>query len=65
MRICVIGAGAIGGLMGARLSLSGNKVTLIDQGAHREAIRNNGLRLVWADGTELRVSENTANRKPF
>ena len=52
MRICVIGAGAIGGLMGARLALSDNEVTLIDQGAHLDAIRSNGLKLVWADGTE-------------
>ncbi len=27
MRICIIGAGAIGGLLGARLALSGNQVT--------------------------------------
>jgi 2-dehydropantoate 2-reductase len=52
MRICVVGAGAIGGLLGVRLSLSGNEVTLIDQGAYLEAIRKNGLKLVMADGAE-------------
>jgi ketopantoate reductase len=51
MRICIIGAGAIGGLMGARLSLAGNDVTVIDQGAHLAAIRKNGLTLEMADGT--------------
>ena len=52
MRICVVGAGAVGGLMGARLALSGQEVTLIDQGAHLAAIRENGLKLVMEDGTE-------------
>ena len=52
MRICVVGAGAIGGLLGVRLALSGNEVTLIDQGAHLEAIKSNGLKLVMADGAE-------------
>jgi 2-dehydropantoate 2-reductase len=52
MRICVVGAGAIGGLLGVRLALSGNEVTLIDQGAHLEAIKGNGLKLVMADGAE-------------
>ncbi len=34
MKICIVGAGAIGGLLGARLALSGNQVTVIDQCAH-------------------------------
>ncbi len=52
MRICVVGAGAIGGLMAVRLALSGQDVTVIDQGPHLAAIRKNGLKLVWHDGTE-------------
>ncbi len=52
MRICVVGAGAIGGLMGAKLALSGEEVTVIDQGAHLQAIQENGLKLIWEDGTE-------------
>ena len=32
-RICVVGAGAIGGLMAAKLALAGNEVTVIDVGA--------------------------------
>ena len=52
MRICVVGAGAIGGLMGAKLALAGQEVTLIDQGAHLAAIKKNGLKLVMKDGTE-------------
>jgi len=53
MRICVVGAGAIGGLMGTKLALSGQEVTLIDQGAHLAAIKENGLKLVMEDGAEL------------
>src|SRR3546814_8771390 len=52
MRICVVGAGAIGGLMGAKLALGGEEVTVIDQGAHLAAIRENGLKLIWEDGGE-------------
>ncbi|MBI2316953.1 MAG: 2-dehydropantoate 2-reductase, partial [Betaproteobacteria bacterium] len=50
MRVCVVGAGAIGGLMAARLALAGNEVTVIDQGAHLAAIQANGLKLEWHDG---------------
>lgn len=52
MRICVVGAGAIGGLMGAKLALAGEEVTVIDQGAHLKAIQENGLKLIWEDGSE-------------
>ena len=50
MKICVVGAGAIGGLMAAKLALAGNEVTVIDQGAHLAAIQKNGLKLIWEDG---------------
>jgi 2-dehydropantoate 2-reductase len=52
MRICVVGAGAIGGLLGAKLALADNEVTLFDQGAHLEAIKRNGLKLIWEDDSE-------------
>src|SRR3970282_1722203 len=52
MKVCVIGAGAIGGLMGAKLALAGEEVTVVDQGAHLKAIQQNGLKLIWHDGTE-------------
>ena len=52
MKICVVGAGAIGGLMGVKLALAGEEVTVIDQGAHLKAIQENGLKLIWEDGTE-------------
>ena len=45
MRIVVFGAGAVGGLLGARLASCGEDVVLIARGAHLEAIRSNGLRV--------------------
>ena len=53
MKICVVGAGAIGGLMAARFAEAGNEVTVVDQGAHLEAIREKGLKLIWEDGSEI------------
>ena len=52
MKIAIIGAGAIGGLVGARLALAGNDVTFMVRGANLEAIRANGIRLLAADGVE-------------
>jgi 2-dehydropantoate 2-reductase len=46
MKICVYGAGAIGGYVGARLSLAGQDVTLIARGPHLDAMRANGLTLI-------------------
>ncbi len=51
MRICVVGAGAIGGLIGVKLHNSGQDVTLIARGPHLQAIRQNGLKLQMKDGT--------------
>ena len=48
MRICIYGAGAIGGYLGARLSSSGADVTLIARGPHLAAMKKNGLRLIAA-----------------
>ncbi len=45
MKICVYGAGAIGGYLGAELALAGFEVTLIARGPHLEAMRENGLTL--------------------
>jgi 2-dehydropantoate 2-reductase len=55
MRICVIGAGAIGGLLGARLAKAGEAVTLVARGPHLEALKANGLRFIEEDGSEFVV----------
>jgi 2-dehydropantoate 2-reductase len=52
MKICIVGAGAIGGYMGAKLALAGEDVTLIARGPHLAAIQQSGLKLVSNDGTE-------------
>jgi 2-dehydropantoate 2-reductase len=51
MKICIVGAGAIGGYLGAKLALAGETVTLIARGSHLEAIQKNGLKLLMADGS--------------
>jgi len=52
MKIAVVGAGAIGGILAVRLAKSGQEVTAIDQGAQLAAIRSKGLTLIHPDGTE-------------
>lgn len=49
MRFVVLGAGAIGGVVGGRLAQHGHDVVLIARGAHYEAIRDNGLRIESPD----------------
>ncbi|MEX2225790.1 MAG: 2-dehydropantoate 2-reductase N-terminal domain-containing protein [Dehalococcoidia bacterium] len=51
MRYIVYGAGAIGGIIGARLFERGHDVTLIARGAHLEAIQRDGLTLRTPDDT--------------
>jgi 2-dehydropantoate 2-reductase len=52
MNIAIVGAGAIGGMLAVRLALSGQSVTVVDRGAQLEAIKQRGLKLVHADGSE-------------
>jgi len=49
MRICIYGAGAIGGYLGVQLALAGQDVTLIARGPHLEAMRAKGLKLLIGD----------------
>jgi 2-dehydropantoate 2-reductase len=50
VRIAILGAGATGGFLGARLAKSGAEVVLIARGPHLQAMRESGLRLIEADG---------------
>ncbi|MDP1646642.1 MAG: 2-dehydropantoate 2-reductase [Rubrivivax sp.] len=52
MKICVVGAGAIGGYLGARLALAGEEVTFIARYRNLEAINAQGFRLILEDGSE-------------
>ena len=62
MRICIYGAGAIGGFLGARLALAGVDVSLILRGPHLAATKANGLTLLDAHGT--RTVRVTATEDP-
>ena len=62
-KICVVGAGAIGGLLAAKFALAGDDVTVIDQGAHLAAIQKNGLKLEWHDG-KVQTARMKAVNKP-
>jgi 2-dehydropantoate 2-reductase len=52
MKIAVVGAGAIGGYLGAKLALAGEDVTFIARRRNLEAINANGFRLILEDGRE-------------
>jgi 2-dehydropantoate 2-reductase len=53
MRYIIYGAGAVGGVIGAKLHLAGHDVVLIARGAHLDAIRERGLALETPDGTQV------------
>ena len=50
MRIAVMAAGAVGGYFGGRMAAAGHDVTFIARGAHRDAIRWDGLKIESALG---------------
>jgi len=52
MKICVVGAGAIGGLLAIKLAQSGNDVTVIARGPNLKAIQENGFKLIAEDASE-------------
>jgi 2-dehydropantoate 2-reductase len=49
MKVCIFGAGAIGGYLGVQLAQAGADVSLVARGAHLEAMRKNGVRLLKDD----------------
>ncbi|MGR6973453.1 ketopantoate reductase family protein [Streptomyces cynarae] len=50
MRYIIIGAGAVGGAVGARLAEAGHEVVLVARGAQYTALRERGLRFLAPDG---------------
>ncbi|MCY4335761.1 MAG: 2-dehydropantoate 2-reductase [Litoreibacter sp.] len=50
MKICIFGAGAIGGYLGAKLAQTDAEVSMIARGPHLEAMQDNGLTLMEGDG---------------
>jgi 2-dehydropantoate 2-reductase len=63
VKIAIIGCGAIGGYVGARLGLAGEQVTFMVRGANLEALRARGVRLIASDGSEEVAREVTATRE--
>ncbi len=59
MKVCVVGAGAIGGFLGARLANAGHPVSVVARGPHLAAIRARGLKLIQ-DGAEITAPIATA-----
>ena len=51
MKIAVIGAGAVGGLLAARLAQSGHQISIVARGPTLSAIKANGLRVIGATST--------------
>ena len=67
MRICVFGAGAIGGNFATRLAAAGNEVSVVARGAHLEAIRARGLTMLVGDQrivAPVRASDRPADLGP-
>ncbi|MGD2131659.1 MAG: 2-dehydropantoate 2-reductase [Maricaulaceae bacterium] len=62
MKVCVFGAGAVGGLLAAQLSQAGVDVSIIARGEHLEAIQRDGLTLV--QGEERRTFKMPASDDP-
>src|SRR5262245_26686396 len=64
MRVCVIGAGAMGGIFGGLLARVGHEVTLVDtRKEHVDAINAKGLRLDGVKG-DLTVLTRAATEPP-
>ncbi|HEY0328032.1 MAG TPA: 2-dehydropantoate 2-reductase [Rhodopseudomonas sp.] len=62
MKVCIYGAGAIGGYLGVQLALSGADVSLVARGAHLAAMKANGLKLLI--GGEERVAHPRCTDNP-
>jgi 2-dehydropantoate 2-reductase len=56
MRIAIMAAGAVGGYFGGRMAAAGHDVAFIARGAHRDAIRRDGLKIESALG-DLHLKE--------
>src|SRR3954451_2101345 len=67
MKICIYGAGAIGGYLGVQLARAGVDVSLVARGAHLAAMRENGLKLLIGDEERVvhpRCTDNPAELGP-
>ncbi len=60
-KIAIMGAGAIGSVIGGMLARNGHKVTLVGRKLHIEEIMKNGLHIsgIWGNYTAFRLIRNT------
>ena len=64
MKVCIFGAGAIGGYLGAKLANIGIDISMVARGPHLNAMQQNGLILIENEhrsGRNLRASDNAAD----
>jgi 2-dehydropantoate 2-reductase len=67
MKVCIYGAGAIGGYLGVQLAQAGADVSLVARGAHLAAMQANGLKLLINDEERVvrpRCTDNPAELGP-
>jgi 2-dehydropantoate 2-reductase len=67
MKICIYGAGAIGGYLGVQLAQAGADVSLVARGAHLAAMKANGLKLLIGEEERVihpRCTDNPAELGP-
>ncbi|MBP6850698.1 MAG: 2-dehydropantoate 2-reductase [Rhodoferax sp.] len=55
MRVCVVGAGAIGGMLAVKLAHTGHTVSLILRGANLAAVQSEGMTLIEESGQQVHV----------
>ena len=67
MKVCIYGAGAIGGYLGVQFARAGADVSLVARGAHLAAMKANGLKLLIGDEERVarpRCTDNPAELGP-
>jgi len=61
MKVCIFGAGAIGGWFGVRLARAGCEVSVVARGATLQALQDKGLRLTPQEQAPVKASANPAD----
>jgi 2-dehydropantoate 2-reductase len=67
MKVCIFGAGAIGGCMGGRMAAAGLDVSLVARGPHLVSMKKDGLRLEGCSGSQtvqVTATDNPADLGP-
>ncbi|MED5408582.1 MAG: 2-dehydropantoate 2-reductase [Pseudomonadota bacterium] len=62
MKVCVVGAGAIGGYMAVRIAKAGHEVSVVARGPHLAAVQASGMKLVEADQEQVATSLTATDR---